>query len=206
MAELFGSAFAFLLTVLVLSYLLGDNPLYRMAVHLFVGVTAGYAAVVVWHMVIAPRLTLDPLNLIGLALAMVLLFRGVRVAPALTGWVLALMVGVGAAVAVAGAVTGTLFPQISATFVSLLPAGPNGVEQAVSAAVMVVGTLSTLAFFYYHERGQKILRVTFVKPLGQIFIGAALGAMYAGALAASLAVFSHSLWRLWTFYLSVSQP
>ena len=71
---------------------------------------------------------------------------------------------------------------------------------------MVVGTLSTLAVFYYHERGQKILRAAFIKPLGQIFIGTALGAMYAGALAASLAVFSHSLWNLWAFYLSVSQP
>jgi hypothetical protein len=43
------------------------------------------------------------------------------------------------------------------------------------------------------------LRTTFVKPIGQIFIGTAFGAMYAGALAASLAYFSSSLWALWAF-------
>ena len=40
---LIGPIVAMLLTVMVLSYLIGDNPLFRIASHLFIGVAAGYA-------------------------------------------------------------------------------------------------------------------------------------------------------------------
>ena len=43
-------------TIFVYSYLLGDNLLYRFAVHLLVGVSAGYAAVVVIRELLWPVL------------------------------------------------------------------------------------------------------------------------------------------------------
>ena len=33
----------FIFTVLILSYLLGDNPLFRVGIHLFIGISVGYA-------------------------------------------------------------------------------------------------------------------------------------------------------------------
>lgn len=47
---------SFLLTLMVLSYLIGDNPAFRVAVYIFIGVAAGYAAAVVWHQVLDPHL------------------------------------------------------------------------------------------------------------------------------------------------------
>jgi hypothetical protein len=51
MGELLGSDFiwvwiAALLTMMVYSYLLGDNPLYRLAEHVFIGSSVAYAVVV----------------------------------------------------------------------------------------------------------------------------------------------------------------
>ena len=46
---------SFLLTLMVLSYLIGDNPAFRVAVYIFVGVSAGYVAAVVWWQVIYPK-------------------------------------------------------------------------------------------------------------------------------------------------------
>ena len=40
-----GTWVAVILTLFVFSYLLGDNALYRLAEHIFVGVAVGYAAV-----------------------------------------------------------------------------------------------------------------------------------------------------------------
>ena len=114
----------------------------------------------------------------------------------------AFLVGVGSAVAIGGAVTGTLFPQTSATFLSLLPGdGLGGIdaEKALESVVIVAGTLATLGFFYYGGRarpGQPGERPALVKPIavvGQVFIGTAFGVMYAGALAASLAFFAQSV-------------
>ena len=54
--ELISGAIGFLLTLLIFSYLIGDNPLFRSAVYIFIGVSSGYAAVVVWHNVLLPKL------------------------------------------------------------------------------------------------------------------------------------------------------
>lgn len=216
MLDLLGSILAFLLTLCVFSYLLGDNPLYRVAVSIFVGAAAGYAVVVAYYNVIYPQmiaptlsslLSFDFVALIGpplgawLLTAFLVLKLG-RGTSRLGSPATAFLVGVGSAVAIGGAVTGTLFPQTSATFLHLLPfdaAGGIDYEKAFSSVVIVVGTLATLGFFYYGgsaRPGQPADRPAFTKPiavLGQVFIGTAFGVLYAGALAASLAFFAQSV-------------
>ncbi|HLV33734.1 MAG TPA: hypothetical protein VKY59_01415, partial [Spirillospora sp.] len=44
----------FVLTLMVFSYILGDNFLYRLAVYVFVGLAAGYIVVITWESVIWP--------------------------------------------------------------------------------------------------------------------------------------------------------
>jgi hypothetical protein len=218
-----GGFLAFVLTLFVFSYLLGDNPLYRIAVSIFVGAAAGYAVVIAWYNVIfpqmiAPLLSLNDLLSLNFAVigpplgALILtgflvlkLGRGTsRLGSPATGF----LVGVGSAVAIGGAVTGTLFPQTRATFLHLLPFDASGgvdFEKALSSVVIVVGTLATLGFFFYSgsaRPGQPADRPAFAKPIavvGQIFIGTAFGVMYAGALAASLAFFAQSVMELAKF-------
>jgi len=70
-----------------LSYLLGDNALFRAAIYLFeCGVSAGYVAAVIWNQVISPQL-LRPVFVgtpsekiqayISLFLAILLLFKAI---------------------------------------------------------------------------------------------------------------------------------
>ena len=56
MIQTLGVALGLALTLMVYSYLLGDNPLYRLAVHLLVGVGMGYASVVIIFRVLYPTL------------------------------------------------------------------------------------------------------------------------------------------------------
>ena len=42
--SLIGGALGFLLTLCVFSYLLGDNALFRIAIHIFIGTAAGFVA------------------------------------------------------------------------------------------------------------------------------------------------------------------
>ncbi|HCB50304.1 MAG TPA: hypothetical protein DEP47_12480, partial [Chloroflexi bacterium] len=49
-----GILVGFLLTIAILSFLIKDNPLYRLAVHILVGVSAGYAVVIVINEVVLP--------------------------------------------------------------------------------------------------------------------------------------------------------
>src|SRR5664280_270694 len=44
------------LTFAILTFLIADNPLYKLAEHIFVGVSAGYGVVLVWHEAVLPIL------------------------------------------------------------------------------------------------------------------------------------------------------
>jgi hypothetical protein len=222
MFDLLGSVLAFALTLCVFSYLLGDNPFYRIAVSIFVGAAAGYAVVVAWYNVVVPQLIVPVINgalsfnfaligpaLGGLLLTAFLFLKLGRSTTRLGSLALAFLVGVGAAVAVGGAVTGTLLPQTGATLLSLLPGDAvsdlDFAEKALGNLTLIVGTLATLGFFYYGgsaRPGRPVDRPALAKPvaaIGRVFIGIAFGAMYAGALAASVAFFAQSVTMMTDF-------
>ncbi len=208
---------SFLLTLMVLSYLIGDNPAFRVAIYLFIGVTAGYAAAIAWNQVLKPRLFLPLLQggwtnlllIIPLVLG-VLLFTKLS---ARTAWLgspsLALIVGVGAAVAIGGAVLGTLFPQAqaAASLFDLPPVveGVPGWLAALGEAVlMLIGTISTLVFFQFTARAKPggVRRgrlATAIAGVGQVFIAITFGVLFAGALAAALTALIERMDFLVTF-------
>jgi hypothetical protein len=187
--ELVALIIGFILTLAVYSYLAGDNPLYRLAVHILVGVSAAYAAIIVLRQVILPVLIQIRLEsgggslfwLLPLLLALFLLAKRLP----LVGWLgnntLALLIGVGAAVALAGAVRGTLLPQIG-----LLgnPAPGLGPAALVLAALLTISVLMVFQFtggklengkwqrpFWqrglYHT-GQAVLMITFGAIFGAV--------------------------------------
>ena len=60
-ADPIGAVIGFILTLMVLSYIIGDNFMFRLAIHIFIGVASGYAVVlilhnVLWNQVIVPLL------------------------------------------------------------------------------------------------------------------------------------------------------
>jgi len=162
LAQTLGLWVAALLTLGVLSYLVGDNPVFRLTQYLFVGVSAGYAAALAWTYVLAPRLAeliRDPGSAwpqaIALALGALMLTRAWKPLSPLARLPLALLLGVGAAVAIGGALRGTLVPQVAASMVSVAPVdyggGLRGWAYALDAATLLAATIAVLAT----ERGPR---------------------------------------------------
>ena len=189
MSEVFAVWIAAILTLMVYSYLLADNPLYRMAQHLLVGSSVGYAVVVVVHNILGPRLA-EPLlqdvtanwpYLLPLLLGLLLLTK----ARGTTAWVgnssLAFLFGVGAALAVGGALLGSFLPQIQASWVSVSPSTAGSAEAAVKNILLAVGTIGTLAYFYFTMGARKgagsgLLR--FASTIGRWVMLITFGAMF----------------------------
>lgn len=186
----------FILTLMVFSYLLGDNVLYRLAVYIFVGLAAGYITIVTWDSVIMPWLNgtvLEPgaslpsivVGVVPLALGALLLLKGSpRFAP-LGNLALALLIGVGTAVALVGAISGTLIPLTIAT-------GTSATLNPVNAPLWLAGVICTLLYFQYLGR-QATVRNAPLQTLaaaGQALVVITLGALYATAILTSLTIFS----------------
>jgi len=197
LAQTLGLWVAALLTLGVLSYLVGDNPVFRLTQYLFVGVSAGYAAALAWTYVLAPRLAeliRDPGSAwpqaIALALGALMLTRAWKPLSPLARLPLALLLGVGAAVAIGGALRGTLVPQVAASMVSVAPVdyggGLRGWAYALDAATLLAATIAVLAAYQYHaadRTGPAPLRrvASLLGKGGRAIITIVVAALLAGA-------------------------
>lgn len=204
--DLISGLAGFVLTLMVLSYLIGDNPLFRFANYLFVGVSAGYVALVIWSQVLVPGL-FTPLRteawparglyLIPLFLFVLMLMK---VSPRLAwlgGPAIGYVAGVGAAVAVGGAIFGTLFPQTMAA-AEPFDLSMGGLTQALlngsilNGILLLLGTVTTLAYFHFGARRKPdgtVRRnglVNMVAWIGQVFVAVTFGVLFAGVYSAAL--------------------
>jgi hypothetical protein len=190
-----------LLTLMVFSYLIGDNPLFRIAVYLFIGVASGYAATIVWHYVLVPKLfqplvTLNPLALIVFVFAISLFAKLIPRLAWIGSFAMAVLVGVGAAAALGGALIGTLLPQAQAAIngfdLRSAGGGVNAFLQVIQGGVMLLGTVFTLASFHFSagraadgapQRNRIIEGIAWV---GRIFIAITFGVLFAGVYMSAL--------------------
>jgi len=212
MIETAGLVVGAVLTLLVFSYLLGDNPLYRLALHLFVGALVGYSFGIVVRdvllgMVLGQWLTDPQAVLAPLVLGLLLLFKGFPRYAYVGNIAVAFLVGVGAAVALSGALLGTLIPQVGATGRAMsLPSLLSFRAGLLDGLLIVVGTVCTLMASTFAAQKQRGLAgawgqiVRLAAGIGRVFLIVALAVAFAGAVTASLSIFIGRLQYLIGFF------
>jgi hypothetical protein len=196
-----------LLTLLVFSYLVRDTFLFRLASSLLVGTAIGYGSAVIlrtvlWDGLFVPLFSGAAYNsaagwplyipnwqyLIPLALGVLLLTKLVSNWSTAGNVSLGYLFGVGAALAIGGALSGALVPQLGATILSISPT--LGLENWVNNLLIVLGSLGALlAFRFSTGLAARPLRVYSAIAnvwgnLGRGFILVAFGAIFATTLTA----------------------
>lgn len=203
--EFLSAVAGLILTLLIFSYLIGDNPLFRMSLYLFIGVASGYGATVVWHYVLVPKLfssiqSGDPNQLLFAIIPLILCVSLLAKLSPRISWIgnfaMAILVGVGAATAVGGAVFGTLIPQVRAAIDALDIQSAGGGTATLTAlfegVVMLAGTVFTLGYFQFTASrapdGSPKRNIAFeaVAWIGRIFIAITFGVLFAGVYMAAL--------------------
>ncbi|PKN90652.1 MAG: hypothetical protein CVU44_23150 [Chloroflexi bacterium HGW-Chloroflexi-6] len=221
MTDLLVGLLSFLFTIMILSYIVGDNPLFRIAIHIFVGVAAGYVFLVVGQQVIVNRLIAPlfsgdlskiALLIVPLIMSFFLLMKISSRYQGLGRWVVAFMVGVGAAAAIAGALTGTLLPQAWASInlfdVDTFAPGTNA-EKIAEGAFILLGTISTLAYFQFSVRessaktGKRGIFMQIISFIGEIFLAVTFGALFAGVLSSAITAMVDRMQSIVDFFISL---
>jgi len=217
--DLYWTLAAFILTLFVFSYVLGDNPIFRIVSYILVGVSAGYLAVMVIDFAIIPRLvnpllstnsTERNLAIVPLILGLLLVARLFPRFSNLGRLPMAYMVGIGAAVTVGGAVLGTGMGQVKSIIAifDFAPAGnsENGqMFRYVESAVLLIGTIASLAYFqfgarsYPQEKSRRRLWIEGLAWIGKIFIAITLGALFAGVYLSALTAMIDRMGFIWQF-------
>ena len=226
LADPIGAIIGFVLTIMVLSYIIGDNVLFRIAISIFIGVASGYAAVLILYNVLWYPVLVPVFQVITTGKADNFLTYATHVLPAviLGVWmltkasprlsrggtpVLAFLTGVGAATVIAGAVRGTIFPQVGAS-ANLLNLQTDQAELGelagwfINGLIILVGTVTTLIYFQFgikrQEEGVPVQRsviLEYISTAGKGFIVITLGVLFAGVYTATLSALIDRVRFLW---------
>jgi hypothetical protein len=189
------------LTLCIFSYLLGDNILFRIACAILIGVTSGYLFVLIIYQIIISKIVVPLMQgsfivLVPLLLSGLLLTKFSPKLARLGNISMAYLVGAGAAIAIGGALLGTLFTQVKGAIsaFSVTAAGGSGINVPIllESAFFLIGTVATLAYFNFSAKSKEVHPakrtplVSLFATIGQFFVAVTLGAVFAGVLTSTI--------------------
>ncbi|HJR77902.1 MAG TPA: hypothetical protein VJ805_13050 [Nitrospiraceae bacterium] len=162
---LLGAWLATGLTLFIFSFLYKDNPLFKLAEHLYVGVSLGYTIVkaydtVVMTLIVRPIVDKGEWSLlVPVGIGMLMLTRYVPKAAWLSRYAFAFIVGVGAGLAIPRTISSFILKQIEDTVRPLLSAAPgDGMMFSVdllnpasnlNGIIILFGVVSVLFYFFF---------------------------------------------------------
>ncbi len=168
------------LTLFIFSFLFGDNPIYRLAEHLYVGVSVGYSIAITWHNALYPDLIV-PLFKQGNILYVIPLLLGVLYLsiffPRLS-WLIRLpmgfVLGYGSGVSIPAIMQASIIKQIQGTL--LKPDIIHRADLLLWGTISLIGVFSTVIYFFFSRERKGAWRS--LAGLGIIFLMVGFGASF----------------------------
>ncbi|MCD6386654.1 hypothetical protein J7M23_12885 [Candidatus Sumerlaeota bacterium] len=191
-AEILGVWAAVFCTLAIFSFLYRDNPFYKLAEHIFVGVSTGYFLVLAIAQTIEPNF-LEPVyrafkgqdaggfwRLGAGILGVLFLLRLNKRTAWLSTWPLALMVGFFAALRMTGMAQSDLIGQINGTIIPIYQKGFtffSWEEPSVfNRFVLIGGVICVLIYFFFSLEQRGIIKTS--SNLGIYFLMITFGSSY----------------------------
>jgi len=167
-------------TLAIFSMIFKDNPIYRFAEHLFVGLAAGHAIVMgvntlrntAWNPAVQQG---KAVMFVPLILGLLLYTRYFKSVAWLSRYPVVLMLVVGSALGMRGAVQAQFLDQIVATFKALT---------SLDAVIILVGVIGTLTFFFFTGSYTRLLKgpLAWLPQIGRTTMMIAFGASFGNAV------------------------
>lgn len=182
--ELLGIWLAAFLTLAIFSFLYADNPVYRVAEHLYVGVSAGYLFALAYSDIITPNiitpLSADPLGnwflLFPILLSIMLLLRLVPGLAWTSRMPLAFIIGATAGINFINYMRSNVIEQVANTIKPIIPMGGITLLDAFGNLIVVVGVITGLFYFFFSKAHTGAFGA--VAKVGIYFLMVALGASF----------------------------
>ncbi len=152
MSTIIGAWIAVALTLFIFSFLYKDNPFYKFAEHIFVGVSAGYWVVYMYHNVIKPNL-IEPVSqgqyiyIVSGIMGLMMLTRVLPKIGWISRWAIAFTVGMGSGYSFITYLQSNALDQVRAT---LLPVNTLDFN-TFNNALIIVGVFCALVYFFFSK-------------------------------------------------------
>lgn len=198
-----------LCTLAILSYLLRENPFYRTAEHLFIGLAAGigifygYQSIVTnaWNPLFNPAEG-EPRQwfmIVPLVLGVLLYTRFLKKGKWISRIPLGFVVGVGSALAIRGVIGASFMSQITATME--IPLWGVMSKFGIDSLLFILGVLGTLIYFYFSREQKGPLKVG--ANVGKWVMMIAFGASFGNTVMARMSLLVGRIYFLLGEWLSI---
>ena len=198
------------LSLCIFSFLYKDNPFYKFAEHLFVGVTNGYFLTFTVHRVLVPNL-FKPLFEGKLWLIISFIVGALYVARFIpkVSWLvripIAITIGYYTGASIPAVIQTDIIRQIQGTILTPqnFQAWHAGTMGVVWSIILFIGVLCTLSYFYFSKEHKGVLGVT--SRIGIIFIMIGFGAAFGYTVMARISLLIGRLQFLLGDWLGIIQ-
>lgn len=217
--DFFWLTVAAFLTLAVFSFLYKDNPFYKFAEHLFVGVAAGYVVCIEFYNVFLPNLwrpLWDGGNwelLIPFALGVALFSRFISKWAWISRWPMSVIIGTYAGLAVIGFASGDLVLQVQASMIPVISvpavktfAASPGVMtflQAIANPIFTLGLITVLFYFFFSTEHRGTMRPVALSGITLLMVG--FGAGYGYTVMTRIALLFDRLYFIFVEWLGIAK-
>ena len=187
--DMIGTWLLVLMTLCILSYLFGDNPFYKIAEHIFVGVSAGYVFALTWWDQIWPNLfgrlfpryvdagfDFSPIYIIPLILGIFMLFRLIPSLSWLARIAIAYIVGMAAGLKFYVYINSNILMQIQNSGIDFTKGGWD----IFNHILILFGVISALVYFFFSKEHKGALGT--ISKIGVYFLMIKFGASFGFAV------------------------
>ena len=192
--EIIGVWVLVLMTLSIFSYLYGDNPFYKIAEHIFVGISAGYVFVITWWDQVWPNLfgrlfpgyvdagfDFEPIYIVPLILGVFMLLRLIPSLSWLARISIAYIVGMSAGLKLYVYLNSNVLIQIKHSAIDFSKSG----FEIFNHILILIGVISGLVYFFFSKEHKGVIGK--ISKIGVYFLmikfGAAFGFTVMGRIA-----------------------
>ena len=200
-AQILGIWIAAFFTLCIYSFLYRDNPFYRFAEHLFVGLSVGYGIVFSIHQGLIPlawvpfweaitkREFMGLLKLIPIAIGLLFFARVVPKYNWLIRYPIAILIGIGSGIAIPNVMDARIFRQVHPTISPFgqIHIGALGAFEIFGAILMLVGVICTLTYFFFSIEHRGV--VGGISKVGIIFLMIGFGSAFGNTVMGRVSLF-----------------
>ena len=197
------------LTLCIYSFLYKDNPFYKFAEHLFVGVAAGYTIATAWHQTVVrqiwhPVVTEGKFTLlIPTAIGMLMFSRFIPKYRWLIRWALAFTIGVGAGAYIPLGMHSFIFKQTEATLQPFSGIGNLQFSAIINYIIIALGLLCTLIYFFFSVEHKGAVGVA--SKVGIFFLMVSFGAAFGYTVMARISLLIGRIYFLLHDWLHIAR-
>lgn len=169
-------------TLAIWSFLYKDNPFYKIAEQIFVGVSAAYWLVYTIYNILIPnlfsKLIADPIGnwiyFIPGLLGLMMLLRMIPSCEKLSRYPLSLLIGTTAGISLLRYLKTDVISQVTSTMLN--PFSTDSIAVITGQILIIVGTICGLIYFYFSKKHEGFIGVN--ARIGIVFLMISFGASF----------------------------